>query len=303
MIINDFEKKRIIKKQNLSYRVLVKKNNKNIFKSIIKEIKTLSKKIYWKSLFFLFYNIKSFAFIFSFRKVVKNKISILIPTRQRVLKFERFINSIISNTANLNRCELVVLIDTDDPERIEYIKLLENLKKKIEVKVFYENFKTHAKRNNFLASQCLGEIIFPANDDMIFVTKEWDNLLDVEFAKNLKNDPFCVWVDSGNKYPYLFCHFPIINRQWYKRLGYVGSELFNFWYLDTWICDLAKRSGKFIYGKKIKFKEYNAQANLEEMDITYLRNISNNKMEKDIEIWKNSVSQRIEEAQKLKNNL
>ena len=121
---------------------------------------------------------------------------------------------------------------------------------------------------------------------MIFVTKDWDHLLDVEFSKNLANGPLCVWVNSGNKYPYLFCHFPVINREWYKRLGYVGCELFNFWYLDTWICDLAKRSNKVIYSEKIRFKEYNAQANKDQLDNTYLRNIADNKMEKDIEIWK-----------------
>ena len=57
-----------------------------------------------------------------------------------------------------------------------------------------------------------------------------------------------------------------------------------------------------IYVKKIKFKEFNAQANIEEFDNTYLKNISDNKMEKDIEIWENSISQRIIEANKLKNS-
>ena len=51
---------------------------------------------------------------------------------------------------------------------------------------------------------------------------------------------------------------------------------------------------------KIKFKEFNAQANTDEFDNTYLRNIADNKMEKDIEIWENSVFQRINEAKKLK---
>ena len=82
----------------------------------------------------------------------------------------------------------------------------------------------------------------------------------------------------------------------------MGCELFNFWYLDTWICDLAKRSKLFIYSNKIKFIEFNAQANIDELDNTYLRNIADNKMEKDIEIWENSISQRIIEANKLKNS-
>ena len=56
------KKKEIIKKQNLSYRKKVSKNKKNIFKSIVKEIKTTSKKLYWKSFFNLSYFYKSIAF-------------------------------------------------------------------------------------------------------------------------------------------------------------------------------------------------------------------------------------------------
>ncbi len=295
------ERKDIIEKQNLSYRSKVNKNKKNIFKSVFKEIKITSKKLYWKNKFLISYYYKSLVFFISKNKITKSKISILIPTRERVLKFERFINSIIKNTYLIDRCEFLVLVDSDDPEKDAYIKFITSLKyQKLDIKVFHVNIQTHAKRNNFLATKCSGEILFPANDDMIFVTKDWDHLLDIEFSKNLKKEPLCVWVNSGNKYPYLFCHFPIINREWYRRLGYVGCELFNFWYLDTWICDLAKRSNKVIYSQKIKFKEFNAQANTDEFDNTYLRNIADNKMEKDIEIWENSLSQRISEANKLK---
>ena len=91
MKINNQEKEKIIKNQTLSYRSKVNKNKKNIFKSIIKEIKITSKKIYWKNKFFISYYIKSLIFFISKKKITRKKISILIPTRERVLKFERFI--------------------------------------------------------------------------------------------------------------------------------------------------------------------------------------------------------------------
>ncbi len=303
MKINLEKKKEIVNKQNFTYRQKVSKNKKNIFKSIIKELKTTSKKMYWKSSFNISYFYKSSIFSILKKDIKINKISILIPTRERALKFERFVSSIIENTQNIKRCEILVLIDDDDPEKNNYFKLIDKVKKEVDIKIYNQNLSSHAKRNNFLAKESSGQILFPANDDMIFVTKNWDYLLDLEFSKNLKNKPFCVWVNSGNKYPYLFCHFPIINRHWYNTLGYVGCELFNFWYLDTWICDLAKRSNQFIYSSKIKFKEFNAQANIEELDNTYLRNIADNKLEKDIEIWEKSIYQRINEAKKLKKAL
>ena len=44
-----------------------------------------------------------------------------------------------------------------------------------------KNLKTHAIRNNYLANLCNGEIIFPINDDMIFVSDKWDDQIDNEF--------------------------------------------------------------------------------------------------------------------------
>ena len=299
--LSDKEKKSIIDKQNLAYRKKVKKVNKSITKSFIKEIKTFSKKIYWKSFFYTFYFYKTVSFFLSNKKIIENKISILIPTRERHLKFERFLKSILKTTLKKYRCEILILIDLDDPEKNRYLELIKNYNEcQIDIKIYHDALNTHAKRNNLLAQKSTGDILFPANDDMLFVTENWDQLLDIEFSKNKKNHPLCVWVNSGNKYPYLFCHYPIVNRIWYQKLGYIGCELFNFWYLDTWICDLAKRSNSFIYSKKIKFKEYNAQAYQGEFDNTYLRNISNNKMEKDIEIWEKSKNLRIKEAIKLK---
>ena len=93
MKISVEEKKKLINKQNLSYRFKVNKHKKNFLRSFIKEIKTTGKKIYWKSLFNITYFYKTFNFLLSNTHVTENKISILIPTRERVLKFERFLNS------------------------------------------------------------------------------------------------------------------------------------------------------------------------------------------------------------------
>ena len=117
------EIKDIIEKQNLSYRSKVNKNKKNIFKRFIKEIKITGKKIYWKNKFLISYYYKSFVFFISKKKIIKSKISILIPTRERVLKFERFINSIIKNTYLIDRCEFLVLVDPDDPKRMHILNL------------------------------------------------------------------------------------------------------------------------------------------------------------------------------------
>ena len=297
--MNEEYKKKIVSDQKLAFKKKTNKIQKNVFKSIVKEIKNFFKKNYWKIKFTFDYYKKTFLSLKNMKNIKINKISILIPTRNRSKKLDRFLNTLKLKTSKINRIELLILFDQDEPDLKNYEQILENYSGFLEIKIFKKNLKTHAERNNFLAKNIQGTIIFPANDDIVIETNNWDDLLDIEVSKFKKGDPLCIWPDSGNKYPFLHCHFPIINDIWYQKLGYVGSELFNFWYLDTWICDLAKRSGKMIYAKKIKFKEFNAQANIEEFDETYVKNISDNKMEKDIDIWNNSINIRIKESTKL----
>lgn len=289
-------KAKIIEDQKLAYKKKTNKIKKTVVGSIIKEIRNFFKKRYWSIKFNLYYKIKSLK---NNKNFFENKISILIPSRKRSKKLERFLETLKIKTAKLKRIELLILLDNDELEIENYRQLVDHYKKIIEIKIFQINLKTHAERNNYLAKKSNGSVIFPANDDLVIETINWDNLVDKEVSKVGDEEPLCLWVNSGNKYPFLHCHFPIINKEWYKRLGYVGSELFNFWYLDTWICDLAKKSNKMLYVKSIKFKEFNAQSNISEFDETYMKNISDNKMEKDLDIWNNSMKIRIEESKKL----
>ena len=278
------------------------KKKRNIFQSIKKDILKGFKRMYFFSYTFLKYHLFSITAFILKKKTQTFKISLLLPTRERSKKFERLLLSLIKTCQYQNRVEILLLLDEDDKEIDRYKEIIKKeIFRSLNFIFIIKNLKSHAIRNNHLAELSTGNIIFPINDDMIFVSKRWDYFIDREFSKIDMDRPFCIWIKSNIKYSYLHCDYPIINKSWHKRLGYVGSENFNFWYLDTWICDLAKRSKQFIYASKIRFKEFNAQANIDEFDNTYLRNIADNKLEKDIEIWEKSIYQRINEANKLKN--
>ena len=47
-------------------------------------------------------------------------------------------------------------------------------------------------------------------------------------------------------------------NKWFKNLGYIGN-LYLFGYIDTWICDLGKKSNKFILAKKKFIEHLNAE--------------------------------------------
>ena len=276
------------------------KNNRTLLQSISKDIYKGFKRLYWYTYTMSKYYFLTFKFKISNKKINNNKISLLCPTRERSKKFARLLKSLIDSCFDLSRIEILILLDEDDSEIEDYNKIIKSeIFNKIKIYMYIKNCKTHAERNNFLASKSCGQILFPINDDMIFVSKKWDSLIDEEFAKIDISNPYCLWIDSGKKYRYLHCDFPIVNIQWYKTLGYVGSEYFNFWYLDTWICDLSFRSKKFIVSKKIEVSQISANTHKNETDDTHLKNIKEGLPEKDYQIWKNTLKNRIIDARKL----
>ena len=274
------------------------KFKKKYFQRLKKESLKGFSRIYW----FLYTEIKFNYFKFKFKNHKPHKqfkISLLLPSRERSKKFKRMLDSIISTCGNISRIELLILLDTDDKEKILYEKILEDKKySDLNHRIYLNNLSSHAKRNNYLAMNSVGEILFPINDDITFISKYWDQEIDNEFSKVI-NEPYCLWVDSGQKYLYLHSDFPIVNKEWYKKLGYIGSEYFNFWYLDTWICDLCHRSKKFLISKKIKLYQYSANTIKEEVDNTHLKNIKDDIPLKDKIIWNETVEQRIKDAKLL----
>ena len=228
------------------------------------------------------------------------KISLLLPTRERAKKFERLLTSLITTCWDKNRIEILLLLDEDDKETLEYKNIIKkNEFRSLNFSLVIKNLNTHAIRNNYLANLSTGDIIFPINDDMIFISNKWDNQIDNEFSKINMQNPFCVWIKSNIKYRYLHCDYPIVNKSWYKKLGYIGSENFNFWYLDTWICDLSIRSGLYLTTPHIIVDQLSANRMKGEVDETHLRNINSDKEEKDNKIWNQTKKERIKHAKKL----
>ena len=276
------------------------KKKRNIFQSIKKDILKGFKRMYFFSYTFLKYHLFSITAFILKKKIQTFKISLLLPTRERSKKFERLLLSLIKTCQYQNRVEILLLLDEDDKEIDRYKEIIKKeIFRSLNFIFIIKNLKSHAIRNNHLAELSTGNIIFPINDDMIFVSKRWDYFIDREFSKIDMDRPFCIWIKSNIKYSYLHCDYPIINKSWHKRLGYVGSENFNFWYLDTWICDLSMRSGRYLITPNIKVDQLSDNKFKNEIDETHLRNINSDKEEKDYNIWQKTRGERIKHAKLL----
>ena len=276
------------------------KKKRTILQSIKKDILKGLKRFYFFSYTTIKYHFITIKGFLLKKDKQKFKISLLLPTRERAKKFERLLNTLIKTCQYKDRIEILLLLDEDDNEISEYKNIIQkDIFKHLKFHLNIKNLETHAIRNNYLAKISSGNIIFPINDDMIFISDKWDCEIDSEFSKIDMQNPFCLWIKSNIKYRYLHCDYPIVNRSWYKKLGYIGSENFNFWYLDTWICDLSMRSGLYLTTPNITVDQLSANRMEKEVDTTHLRNINSDKEEKDYRIWIQTKNERIRHAKLL----
>ena len=245
-------------------------------------------------------------FLFSFKKTKKthkNKISLLCPSKNRSLKFQRMSKSLIEKTSNPSRIELLICFDQIEKEINLYDKYISDLiNNGFIVKKFFENLNSHAKRNNFLANKSDGHIIFPINDDLIILTSNWDNIIDKEFSKINDNEPLCLWINCDRKYKNLdYSAFPVINRYWYNLIGYIVPEYFKFWYLDWWICEVSRLSKKYFLSK-IFIHQFHAETYESEKDQTYIQNATQYNLDYDYNMWLKTKNYRIQDSIKIKSN-
>ena len=255
---------------------------------------------------YFFFEVKFLRFFLFQNKEKKyfktNKVSLLCPTKNRSKKFARFVESLLDNTNQYNRIELLVGFDLVEDEIHLYEQTISKLNKKgIIVKKYFENLKTHALRNNFLAKNCSGDIIFPINDDMIITTSNWDKILDEEFSKNDPSEPLCIWINCDRKYKNLdFSAFPIINRAWYKSLDYIVPEYFRFWYLDWWICEVSRISKRYFLSK-VSIRQFHAHTFTNEIDDTHNLNSTKDNLDHDYNMWLKTKTNRIKDSYKINN--
>lgn len=280
------------------------KNKNNILQKFLNELTKGYKRIFWFSYTFInFYLLKlNKRFSNKKAKTFSNSnnptIAILTPSKQRPNKLKRMIESLLSNTHNISRIHVLILLDNDEKDIDQYKLYVNDIKKKLNISLYQKKEKNHNSRNNYLASKIDADFYFPMNDDVIFIEKYWDKYID-EIQSILPEKPYSIWVKSEEKYDYLHCDFPIVNRLWYKRLNYIGNLYLNG-FIDKWICELGHLTKQFIITRKKMLRHLNVgdSKSTEEKDQTFF-DISKFH-EGDKILWKETKNIRIEDAKKLR---
>ena len=92
------------------------KKKLSLKKKFLREIFKGLKRIYWFNYTKIKYFIFTFNFIIKKKKIIKKKISLLLPTKERSNKFKRMMDSLNHTILDKDRLELLLLLDENEKE-------------------------------------------------------------------------------------------------------------------------------------------------------------------------------------------
>lgn len=160
-------------------------------------------------------------------------ISLLLPTRGRPALVERLFRSIADTTAHLERVEVILYVDEDDPgshhldsENVRVVRIIGPV-------------MSMGAYNSACLKRARGDIVILANDDMVIRTPSWDDRIaemDADFADG-------IYLAYGND---LFekrglCIFPMLSRRTCELLVEPYPAAYQGAFIDVHLFDIFKR--------------------------------------------------------------
>lgn len=168
------------------------------------------------------------------------KISVLLPTLNNTKGLSKSINSLIKNSKNKSKIEILLAINKND---FKTKKFIQSVNFKYKPKILFvdkgEGYFDAAERLNKLFKASSGDYLFCFNDDMIITTKNWDLKL-IKYIQKLPKDQVIAMFPSHNQKNQHWPISPIISRKWCKLIG----KFANVFEADTEIYILGKLLGR-----------------------------------------------------------
>lgn len=222
-------------------------------------------------------------------------ISVLVPSRGRPELFERMRRSAADN--GCGKHEILLRLDMDDPIHDQYGK------KDLAFSVAGYTTGVGACWNE-LAAKAKGDWLMMGNDDLVFTTTDWDQLLLEKLECAWVDNILVAWCNDGSPNAADHCAFPIVHRKWYETLGYFTPEHFHFLWNDTWIADIGRRLNRLLYIPDILIEHRHFTFKKAEYDDTYKRHrdglVQHRKRAQDRDIYEQTSKDRERDAAKLR---
>ena len=226
---------------------------------------------------------------------MNEKISIILPTRQRPHNIDRLWKSIMDTVDDSDNVEMCLYVDNDDNLTIDHIKNKYNNNKKI--KFIIGERIILSKMWNEAYKLATGNIIMLCGDDIVFRTKSWDKIIRKEFNK-YSDKILLVYGDDGVSHKRLATH-SFIHRKWIEISGFFLPPYFVSCYCDAWLDDVSKRINRRIYKSEIYTEHMHYSNGKAEIDQNTRDRLNRLWRENPYQLYNNLINERIKHAQKL----
>lgn len=196
---------------------------------------------------------------------MKERISILCPTRKRPKNLIRFMESILATRIS-REIEVLIYVDEDD---VDTANAFETLPASDDLDTFIVAGPRLALFDayNLLSRASRGGIVHLAADDLVYRTGGWDEAVRGSFL-GVADRTALVYGRDGNQDERLATH-PFLSRRWIDALGYAVPTQFPGVGGDVWLHDLARRIGRSVYLPSVFIEHLHWSFGKAEKDATY----------------------------------
>lgn len=173
----------------------------------------------------------------------------MMPSRARSKMLYDNFKRFSSLAKDPDSIELVLYIDQDDEDTIQMYEVMKRDFPNV-VAMIGERPWPHGVVFNKLYSMAEGDILAYMSDDIKVDTEGWDKMVIDEFDK-IKDKILLVYGDDGfNESKMGSVGF--VHKNWIEAIGHLFPDGFMARGGDSWVSDVAKRSGRAKYLKDLK---------------------------------------------------
>lgn len=167
---------------------------------------------------------------------MKNKIAILVPTRERINRSVTLLFSILSTVKDINNVHVYFGVDEDDPTRDIMYKIANAIPCVTIVDIENDGkFLGLGKLWNICVQKSNEEIISMIGDDMVFKTPNWDEEIIKELTEDCPADKIkAIHCNDGFHGPNLAVNL-FCNRKYVDVVGQFMREEFKINWIDRWL--------------------------------------------------------------------
>jgi hypothetical protein len=189
-----------------------------------------------------------------------------------------------------NYIEIVLYIDKDDPVSVETARTL-GIKWVVGPRIMLTNCW------NKCIPLATGDIFMQGNDDIIFRTPNWDQMVEKEFTK-VPDGILMVYGNDMGMHRETFGPHPFVHRRWVEILGYFIPPYFESDFGDAWVNDLANAVSRRRY-IPIEVEHMHFMMGKAEKDQNTLERLERHRIQNPDHIWQCKAFEREAACEKL----